>query len=221
MNEENKKQQNKGTILKEALEKVISDAKESYKQSAEQNRDILEFLKKNIDYINQSGNKISEVVNHLVIFNNKTLIDADKEVERIRVGLNEFKGEFIGETERKVKDVISEIPSEIVLETRLHSLDRDSIDNLNKRLNIPKYSVYMFVAGVVMMIISGLFMYFSFKSNSKSVQQIRTEYVKELNEEGILLVRKEEQDLSKEIFEWMNINPKTKIWFEKWRKKRK
>lgn len=220
MNEENKKQQNKGTILKEALEKVISDAKESYKQSAEQNRDILEFLKKNIDYINQSGNKISEVVNHLVIFNNKTLIDADKEVERIRVGLNEFKGEFIGETERKVKDVISEIPSEIVLETRLHSLDRDSIDNLNKRLNIPKYSVYMFVAGVVMMIISGLFMYFSFKSNSKSVQQIRTEYVKELNEEGILLVRKEEQDLSKEIFEWMNINPKTKIWFEKWRKKR-
>ncbi len=207
--------------MKEALEKVISDAKESYKQSAEQNRDILEFLKKNIDYINQSGNKISEVVNHLVIFNNKTLIDADKEVERIRVGLNEFKGEFIGETERKVKDVISEIPSEIVLETRLHSLDRDSIDNLNKRLNIPKYSVYMFVAGVVMMIISGLFMYFSFKSNSKSVQQIRTEYVKELNEEGILLVRKEEQDLSKEIFEWMNINPKTKIWFEKWRKKRK
>lgn len=207
--------------MKEALEKVISDAKESYKQSAEQNRNILEFLKKNIDYINQSGIKISEVVNHLVIFNNKTLIDANKEVERIRVGLNEFKGEFIGETERKVKEVISEIPSEIVLETRLNSLDRDSIDNLNKRLNIPKYSVYMFVAGVVMMIISGLFMYFSFKSHSNSVQQIRTEYVKELNEEGMILIKKENYDFCRDVIRWLNHNPQKDKEFRNWTNKNK
>lgn len=79
----------------------------------------------------------------------------------------------------------------------------------------------MFVAGVVMMIISGLFMYFSFKSSSKSVQQIRTEYVQELKEQDIIFIRKEEDDLSKNIFEWMNQNPSAKAKFEKWRKEKK
>lgn len=68
-----------------------------------------------------------------------------------------------------------------------------------------------------MTIIIGLFMYFSFKSSSKSEQQIRTE----LKEQDIIFIRKEENDLSKEIFEWMNQDPNTKAKFEKQKKEKK
>lgn len=206
--------------MKEALEKIVSDAKESYKHSAEQNRDILEFFKSNIHFINQSNSRINEVINHLITFNNKPLLNADKEAERIKNELNKFKEEFIRDSEQSIQSSISKIPTAIVFDTKLNSHDRDLLDKLNKRLKISENSVYMFVAGVVMMVFSGIFMYFSFKSSSKSVQQIRTEYVQELKEQDIIFIRKEENDLSKDIFEWMNQNPNTKAKFEKWRKEK-
>lgn len=206
--------------MKEALEKIVSDAKESYKHSAEQNREILEFFKSNIHFINQSNSRINEVINHLIIFNNKPLLNADQEAERIKNELNKFKEEFIRDSEQSIQSSISKIPTDIVLDAKLNPQDIASVNKLNERLKISKYSVYMFVAGVVMMIISGLFMYFSFKSSSKSVQQIRTEYVQELKEQDIIFIRKEENDLSKDIFEWMNKNPNTKVKFEKWRKEK-
>ena len=206
--------------MKEALEKIVSDAKESYKYSAEQNREILEFFKSNIHFINQSNSRINEVINHLIIFNNKPLLNADQEAERIKNELNKFKEEFIRDSEQSIQSSISKIPTDIVLDAKLNPQDSALVNKLNERLKISKYSVYMFVAGVVMMIISGLFMYFSFKSSSKSVQQIRTEYVQELKEQDIIFLRKEEQDLSEEIFEWMNQNPNTKAKFEKWREEK-
>ncbi|EKB54124.1 hypothetical protein [Bergeyella zoohelcum] len=161
---------------------------------------------------------IDEVVRNLVAFNNKTLIDTDREVERIKVGLNHFREEFIGETERRVKEVIPEIPSEIVLQTRLHSSDKLSVDNLNKRLNISKYSVYMFVAGVVSMLVA---IYFSFKSHSKSLQQVKMEHIKELEASGMILIKKESYDLCGDVIRWLKNNPKKDEEFRNWTEKNK
>lgn len=44
--------------------------------------------------------------------------------------------------------------------------------------------------------------------------------MQELKEQDIIFIRKEENDLSKDIFEWMNQNPNTKAKFEKWRKEK-
>lgn len=107
-------------IMKEALEKIVSDAKESYKHSAEQNREILEFFKSNIHFINQSNSRINEVINHLITFNNKPLLNADKEAERIKNELNKFKEEFIRDSEQSIQTSISKIPTDIVLDAKLN-----------------------------------------------------------------------------------------------------
>lgn len=207
--------------MKESLEKIISDAKWSYQQSAEQNREVLESIKGSFNSINESTKVISKVEENLIIFNNKRLINADEELDRIKRELHQFTEKFIEEAEQRIQKSVSTIPTEIIVETKLNSQDVTLIDKLNRRLNIPRYSVYMFVSGVLMMIIGGFFMYFSFKNSSKSVQQIRAEYVKVLNSEGIILVRKEERDLNQDVLEWMNLNPKIKKWFVKWRKEDK
>lgn len=91
----------------------------------------------------------------------------------------------------------------------------ENIEKVNRRLNVPNFSIYAVVFSVVCLFISIFFIYTSMKSK----QQIIDKYTQELKKEKVI-ISKEDNQLFEDMHQWFLKNPKIRQNFVTWRKQK-
>lgn len=92
---------------------------------------------------------------------------------------------------------------------------RENVNRINSRLEVPNLSLFIWISGVVLFALSGVFFAYSMKAK----QDIITEYRAELAKDKVLIT-KEENKLFDDMHEWFVKNPKTRQIFVDWREKK-
>lgn len=90
----------------------------------------------------------------------------------------------------------------------------ENIENINKRLNVPNFSVYVWISSLAMLFVSALFIWFSIQSK----QSIITDYQNELLKNNAVISRGDNL-LFEDMHRFFKANPKNREVFINWRKK--
>lgn len=148
-------------------------------------KELQEVAVKNQRAVNQF-NSVSEHLNH-------TLRGIDSRIENLknyRPDLTEMDNYYLEKTAKNVEEI-------------------------NKRLKVPNFNLYLFIGSLVLLLISSAFFAYSMKSK----RDIINEYQSELRKESIIVPREQNQ-LFQDMDKWFMSNPKARENFINWRSKK-